>query len=59
MSTSPAAARVAAGPHNLPAQLPSLIGREEAVALVRERLLQAERGLQSADQEIWMARACG
>src|SRR5580765_6282054 len=32
-------------PTNLPAHLPSLIGREEAIALVRDRLLQAERGL--------------
>jgi hypothetical protein len=30
---------------NLPAHLPSLIGREEAIAQVRERLLEAERGL--------------
>ena len=30
---------------NLPAHLPSLIGREEAIAQVRERLLDAERGL--------------
>ena len=30
---------------NLPAHLPSLIGREDAIAQVRERLLDAERGL--------------
>src|SRR6195256_199626 len=30
---------------NLPVHLPSLIGREEAIAQVRERLLDAERGL--------------
>jgi len=30
---------------NLPVHLPSLIGRDEAIALVRDRLLQAERGL--------------
>ena len=45
MSTSHAADRVATGPHNLPAQLPSLIGRDEAVAYVRQRLRQAESGL--------------
>ncbi|HLZ25716.1 MAG TPA: LuxR C-terminal-related transcriptional regulator [Chloroflexota bacterium] len=31
--------------NNLPAHLPSLIGREEAVGSVREKLLQAERGV--------------
>jgi predicted ATPase/DNA-binding CsgD family transcriptional regulator len=36
---------VAHRPTNLPAHLPSLIGREEAIAQVRERLLDAERGL--------------
>jgi predicted ATPase/DNA-binding CsgD family transcriptional regulator len=36
---------VADRPTNLPAHLPSLIGREEAIALVRDRLLEAERGL--------------
>jgi predicted ATPase/DNA-binding CsgD family transcriptional regulator len=30
---------------NVPAHLPSLIGREEAIGLVRDRLLEAERGL--------------
>jgi non-specific serine/threonine protein kinase len=32
-------------PTNLPAHLPSLIGRDEAITLVHERLLGAERGL--------------
>jgi predicted ATPase len=32
-------------PTNLPAHLPSLIGREEAIALVRHRLVEAGRGL--------------
>src|SRR6478736_3480549 len=36
---------VADRPTNLPAHLPSLIGREEAITQVRERLLDAERGL--------------
>jgi predicted ATPase len=31
--------------NNLPAHLPSLIGREEALGSLRERLLQAERGV--------------
>src|ERR1700682_2331986 len=31
--------------NNLPAHLPSLIGREEAVEDVRSRLLEAERGV--------------
>jgi predicted ATPase len=31
--------------HNLPAHLPSLIGREDAMEAVRSSLLQAERGL--------------
>jgi len=30
---------------NVPVHLPSLIGREEAVESVRDRLLEAERGL--------------
>src|SRR5437870_13049816 len=30
---------------NLPVHIPSLIGREEAIAQVREGLLEAERGL--------------
>jgi predicted ATPase/DNA-binding CsgD family transcriptional regulator/transcriptional regulator with XRE-family HTH domain len=40
-----AASAVPTRRHNLPAHLPSLIGREEAVARVRERLLRAESGL--------------
>ena len=32
-------------PTNVPVHLPSLIGREEAIGLVRDRLLEAERGL--------------
>src|SRR5215204_2758011 len=34
---------VADRPTNLPVRLPSLIGREEAIALVRNRLLEAEQ----------------
>jgi predicted ATPase/DNA-binding CsgD family transcriptional regulator len=36
---------VAGRPTNLPVHLPSLIGREEAIAQVRDHLLEAERGL--------------
>jgi len=36
---------VAPPSHNLPAHLPTLIGREEAVTTVRERLLQVDCGL--------------
>src|SRR5215471_4963256 len=31
--------------HNLPAHLPTLIGRDEALATLRQRLMQAETGL--------------
>ena len=36
---------VADRPTNLPVHLPSLIGRDEAIALVRDRLLESDRGL--------------
>jgi non-specific serine/threonine protein kinase len=45
MATSKATVNAVERPHKLPAQLPSLIGRDEAVADVRDRLLRAERGL--------------